>query len=65
MTPSVVLSRPSPCNVPQGYASSPGSLRPCWDVILSILREAIVFVLGRCGFKYVHHVYRCALVVLA
>jgi hypothetical protein len=21
MTPSVVLSRPSPCNVPQGYAS--------------------------------------------
>ena len=24
MTPSVVLSRPSPCNVPQGYASVAG-----------------------------------------
>jgi hypothetical protein len=66
MTPSVVLSRPSPCNVPhKGTLQSPGSLRPYWDVILSILREAIVFILGRCGFKYVHHVHRCALVVLA
>jgi len=24
MTPSVVLSRPSPCNVPKGYASVAG-----------------------------------------
>jgi len=39
MTPSVVLSRPSPCNVPpKGTLRSPSSLRPCWDVILSILR---------------------------
>ena len=36
---SVVLSRPSPCNVPQGYAQSPSSLRPRWTVFLSILRD--------------------------
>jgi hypothetical protein len=41
MTPSVVLSRPSPCNVPhKGTLQSPSSLRPSWDAILSILREA-------------------------
>jgi len=37
MAPSFVLSRPSPCNVPQGTLQSPSSLRPSWDAILSIL----------------------------
>ena len=39
VTPSVVLSRPSSCNVPQkGTLQSPSSLRPSWDATLSILR---------------------------
>jgi len=38
MTRSVVLSRPSPSNVPQTLRSS-SSLRPCWDAILSILHS--------------------------
>ena len=28
---------------PKGTLQLPGSLRPCWDVILSILREAYTY----------------------
>jgi hypothetical protein len=34
---------------PKGTLRSPSSLRPCWDVILSILREHISFVLQVLG----------------
>jgi len=64
MTPSVVLSRPSPCNVPPGdgavlaarggrvkkeYASVAELPAALLDVILSILREHISFVLQVLG----------------
>ena len=39
MASSCVLGRPASCDVPGGYASSPGSLRPCWKTILNILTE--------------------------
>ena len=39
MSPSIVLSRPSPYSVPQGTLRSPDSLRPCWDASLSILHS--------------------------
>ena len=39
MPPSVVLSRPSPCNVPQGYASVAELPAALLTACLSILRE--------------------------
>lgn len=42
MLPGVVLSRSSPCNVPQRTLQSPSSLRPSRDAILSILIQAML-----------------------
>ena len=40
MTPSVVLSRGLPATYRKGTPQSSRSLRPHWDVILSILRDS-------------------------
>ena len=42
MTPSFVLSRPSPCNVPQGYASVAELPSALLAGFLSILRHALL-----------------------
>ena len=39
MTASFVLASFRPSTYPRGYASALHSLRPCWTVILSLLRE--------------------------
>ncbi len=38
MAASGVLGRPSPCDVPQGYASVDVLVRPCWIAFLISLR---------------------------
>ncbi len=64
MTPSVVLSRVPPCDVPQGYASVvplPAALLGC-----HFEQPAGATVSIRCGVaqKYIDHVHYHALAVL-
>jgi hypothetical protein len=64
MTPSVVLSRSSPCNVPQGYASVaelPAALLGC-----HFEHPAGATLSIRCGLaqKYIDHAHNYALAVL-
>lgn len=39
MASHCVLGRPASCDVPRGYDSSPGFLRPCGKTMLNILTE--------------------------
>ena len=63
MTPSVVLSRSSPCNVPQGYASVaelPAALPGCH---FEHPAGTTVSIRCRLAQKYIDHVHYYALAI--